>query len=563
MSLIFDKTVGVLGAGVGGVATALELAHRGFSVHLFDKNKDILMGSSNATPGRAGHGFHYIHPKTGILYLDITLEVVKEFPGCLLAAGEDEDHYLKHGLYFIMKKSEDLENEDKQFASLFPVEEVLNTYEELRSAYRKKVEQNHELRFFGDPDKFFCLRDLREFSGIVDISKIAAVVDTREELLNWPLLRKNLGEKINFHPNIIVHTQTLIEKVDYDVATHGFSIKTSQGNFKVRYVVNATWENVERLSYQMGFCQPPNRTLRLKCIVKIVLPHLLRKESSMFFCMGAHCMFSNMGDGTGMITYAPVTNISSTMGLSLDDRAQRFLNGEASWDEKHNIGRKIIEGVAQYIPSIKDAEINEVGFGVIKTKGEVDIFDPISEFHHRDYLGVEVRQISWVDNSCMKLLYFLRNAHLTASTLEKHVIANAYIIEIKDRLLKSLNIFSKDVAQMIIVNLQRNYDPETIQRDQKVIGDSMQMVFVNKNHLNRQIVRKKEVTRCFVFSSLLRLWNEALLPNKVFFTVGLVVFSYQCANYYRGYNVGFFRPVFEIFKKLENQEPGRHNYRII
>lgn len=50
---------------------------------------------------------------------------------------------------------------------------------------------------------------------------------------------------------------------------------------------------------------------------------------------------------------------------------------------------------------MKKAQILDVGFGIIKTRGAVDIFDPGSKFHERDYLGVEEQQIGWIDNACL------------------------------------------------------------------------------------------------------------------------------------------------------------------
>lgn len=545
--------VGVLGAGVGGTAAALELARRGFVVYSFDKNGEILLGSSDRNPGRAGHGFHYLHPETGILYLDATLEVVKAFPGCLIGNGESEDHYLRHGLYFIMKEDKDLKEEDKPFATLFSVEKILQTYEKLRQAYKDRIEHDFELRLFGDSEQFYRICALDKFSNIVDTSKIAAAIDTREELLNWQFLRKRLCDAINIHPNIKVYTRALVKKTHYDSETHGFRIETEQGNFKVDCVVNATWENVEYLSHQMGFYLPPDsRTLRLKCIVKVILPSTLKQQSSMFFCMGAHCMFSNMGDGTGMITYAPVTNIFNTTELQLNAEAQSFLDGEASQEKKSDFGKKIVEGVTQYIPEMRNAKIMDVGFGVIKTIGEVDIFDPASSFHHRDYLGVKVQQIRWIDLSCMKLLYFLKDAELSATMLEKHLLASQEIMKIKDRLMPSPEVMpkNKDIAEMIIVNLERNFDPDDILKNFDTIGNALFSVFERRSRINKEIKRSRR-SSILILSNALSLWDKASLPNKFLFMMGMGILGYSI---FLGRNSLLSENNFSFFWNAENSD---------
>ena len=440
---MFDKhgsnkvRIVVLGAGAGGVATALELAKRGYHVTLVEANADILLGSSNATPGRAGHGYHYIDPKTGILYLDATTEVLREFPGCTLGAKEQDNHPMRHGLYMVMKEKKDLEEEEKQFASLFPVDKILKTYEELRAHYKQKVAEDPRNKLFGEPEDFFrVVQDKDEFKDVIDVSKIAAIVDTREELLNWPMVRAKLRERIMINPKINLKLGTRVQKASYvcrvgaDERAGSFNIETDKGSIQADYVVNATWQNMRRINQTLGLeNKPALRTLRLKGIVKVILPESLRDKPSMFFCMGPHCMFSNMGDGSGMMTYAPVTNITSSTGLKLSKQYERFLNGEASREEKDKFARKIIEGVCLYIPAMKDAIVTDVNFGVIKTAGTVDVFDPSSAVHKRNYLGVVSQKLGWVDNSCMKLLYFLKNAAATVDMVEAHMAEKEPLIQ--------------------------------------------------------------------------------------------------------------------------------------
>lgn len=460
------KIVGILGGGAGGVASALELAKQGFIVYLFEKNKDILLGSSNATPGRAGHGFHYIHPKTGILYFGSVLEILQEFPGCLLGAGKCEEHYLHHGIYLIMKQEKDLSEQNQKFKSLFSSEEILKTYEELRKHYQKKILENPNNKLFGEPEQFFRIRNKEEFSDIVDIDKVEVIVDTREELLNWPEIRKRLCNKINIHPNISVHTSKNVQSVSYN-SEGGFNLNTNQGSFTVDYVINSTWENIEKIDHTMQFrsLPPDYRTLRLKGIVKVILPESLKEKSSMFFCMGPHCMFSNMGDGTAMVTYSPITNINSTTDLELTPEMRGYLNGEATSEQKMTFAQKILEGVSLYIPGMKDAIITDVNFGIIKTLGDVDVFDPESKFHRRDYLGVEEQQLGWISNSCMKLFYFKKNSQLTAAILKEH---DLYTDNIKKIIYDLSNKFklSKDIRRSIEIYLQRNFIFDTVKQEQ-------------------------------------------------------------------------------------------------
>ena len=190
------KKVIVLGAGIGGVGAALDIVREGFDVLVLEEKEEILSATSNATPGRAGNGFHYVHSKTGKLYLDATIDVMRKYPGCTLGHGKPDNHFLKHGLYMIMKEKDQLPQERRMFASLYKSEDILNTYEELRDHYKQLILDDPDNAIFGSPDHFFLTRDKREFLDVVDIENISEVVDTKEELLNWPKLREELKNMV-------------------------------------------------------------------------------------------------------------------------------------------------------------------------------------------------------------------------------------------------------------------------------------------------------------------------------------------------------------------------------
>lgn len=433
-STIAQKTtqIGILGAGAGGVGSALAIAKKlksegiPFEIHLIDKESEILRGSSDKTPGRAGLGYHYKDPKTGKLYMDATIEFEQEYPRCLRGSDKLQDHFMRQGYYVVMKESKDLPEDKKQFGSLFPVEETLKTYDELKEHYTKKCKENPLLKeVFGEPESFHITHkgeDMKQFSNTINLGNVAAVVHTRETLLDWPATRERLCKEVKGIDEIKIHTNTKINTVSRN--GEGYSIKTTENgqekSLKFDYVVNSLWENLEEMDSQMGF-ETRERTNRLKTIVTVDLPHELKEQSSVFFCMGAHCMFSNMGDGTGMITYAPITNMKHTTEINLDEEFKYYLYGKATKEEKDSLAKKIINGVSQYLPKMKDAKLIKIGFGNIKTYGGFDLMDPRSPFHDREELGVEERELGWISNSCMKLLFFKKNGDQTATLLLEQI----------------------------------------------------------------------------------------------------------------------------------------------
>lgn len=142
-------------------------------------------------------------------------------------------------------------------------------------------------------------------------------------------------------------------------------------------------------------------------------------------------MFSNLGNGIGRITYAPVTNFGTTSCSKMPEIFERWLTKGLNEEETKNYGQRIIDGVASYIPAMKEAKLIQVIPGIVKSKGEVDINDKNSAFHKRDYDGVAERQIGFVENAAIKL-YCLSNARKTADLIEKQRLAKEDIREIID-----------------------------------------------------------------------------------------------------------------------------------
>ncbi len=428
--------VAIVGGGVAGVGAALALAKTGrYKVTLFEQRGGLLLASSNVTPGRAGHGFHYLDTKTGETYLESTIEVLREFPGCSLGFGYKDTDYRRHGIYVIAKDSQ---SETKQ---------ILNSYRSYKDHYEEMVKKDPENKLFGDPKDFYKVRDKNEFSRVINLNKVDTIVDTREELLNWPKVRQRLLDGVYRHTKIkIVKNAHMSIKYSADRLRYVLRNKNNDKEYHFKHVINATWENIEYLLSQISIPYiPRSRTNRLKAIVTFQLPEVLKTHPSIFFCMGPFCMFSNMGDGTGMITYAPTTNIHSSSDVLVPEKYRDYLDDNCSKEDKTALAKKIISGVAEFLPPIRDVTSLRLGFGIVRTMGSVDIFDPKSDFHRRRELGVKLPCAGIIVNASMKLMHFLRNGQLVVKYLDRDVINVSNLARIKE----SLNHIKRNHSQKI------------------------------------------------------------------------------------------------------------------
>ena len=192
-------------------------------------------------------------------------------------------------------------------------------------------------------------------------------------------------------------------------------------------IVNASWYNIAKFSEMLGICDR-KRCNRIKAIATVRLPKSLVNKPSMFFCMGPFCTFSNKGNGIGMLTYAPETNMAASASVELE-LAQIFSN--ASENDKNIKGQRIIEGVSSYIPEMKNAKLVKVNYGIMQTFMDTDTIDfgfrigDLDFLHHpksggiykRDYSGIEMPRPDYIINACVKLLYFCSNAALVRDEL--------------------------------------------------------------------------------------------------------------------------------------------------
>jgi hypothetical protein len=418
----------VIGAGAAGFSAAMELADRGYTVHLFDE-KTLGAGSSGRTPGRMGHGFHYVDAVTAKLYLRASIQVQRKYPGNLIGQELSWDHPLRHGRYFITKNSD------------HPKETILATYKEIQEEYQRLILEDPENEVFGPPDQFFRILKSEEYEHQVNPSIVDVGIETAEHLFRWSLFAENVKTKIiSTYPNIILHENTEIVDITREESSSRFTLHTKNLNhpeskvlFHTDYLVNSTWQNIEYLNDKIGLPMiPQSRTNRLKTLLIVKLPESLLNCNSVFFCMGKHCMMSNMGDGTAMLTFAEVTNMEATDQIKMSKKAQRLLNDGATKEEKNAIAEQMIQGISKYIPDLINATILDVKFGVVQTEGHLtleDLSNPQSSVHQRRSYGIREEQIGVVSNPCRKLFYFANNGIIVADLIDNQVKATKVIQE--------------------------------------------------------------------------------------------------------------------------------------
>lgn len=401
----------IVGGGIAGCTTAIRLAEIGHEIVIVEKSSDILMGTSSRTPGRMGLGFHYFDFDTAKTYLEHTIGFMKEYSDCFL--GNEQEPYLQYGRYFIVNDS------------IVPLLTIMANYDKLGTLFEEICKEDPTNNVFSTTHLHRTMVS-SEFENDVAMSKIHYAIETKEKLLDWEKFELRLREKISQHQNINIKTNFDVKVVAVDENSN-FLLTDNSKEESANYVINCTWQNIESLNKKLGIGEahfkkedPDNSiTSRLKLLAEVSLPSEMHDKHSMFFCAGQHAMFSNIGNGIGRITYAPVTNFGVTSESEMPELWKKWLDNGLSEEEKQYYGNKIISGVSDYIPAIKNAKIRDVMAGIVKNKGSVELSDPNITFHKRNYSGVEEQQIGWVDNATMKLSYCLGNAEEVSNIITK------------------------------------------------------------------------------------------------------------------------------------------------
>lgn len=446
MQVLTEKEIIIIGGGVAGIGSALKLANQGHRVKILEKNT-LMSGSSGRNPGRMGHGFHYFDEHTAIQYLRASIQVQRAYPGFLVGDDLPFQHPIRHGRYYITK------------SSLHSYEDILVIYRVIQDEYTRLVEQDPRNKVFGEPQEFIKILAPQDYAHVINSEIVAGAVETCEHLFNWPKFSQHIKALLLAHPNIsllehaevvgISPRETLDARFTIDVACSRPSERDSEPEvhslkLKTDFLINASWENIEYLNSTAGIPYlDGTRTNRLKCLLVVELPPELTNPqmNSAFFCMGSFCMFSNMGDGRGMMTLADVTNMKVSSHLRIDKEMEYYLSDKVDKQEMERIGQEILNGVAEYIPLMANARILEVKFGIVQTKGNLQLEDlksSKSSHHKRSYYAVRAEQQGLISNPAMKLFYFVHNSMLVYDIFKTQLEKESYLPEFYTKLFIAL-----------------------------------------------------------------------------------------------------------------------------
>jgi glycine/D-amino acid oxidase-like deaminating enzyme len=398
--------VAVLGAGIAGCITALELARQGHDVDLIDNGKIPMSQASLHNEGKLHLGYVYAADKSGPTCERMIEGALSFLPILSQITGVPASSFAqsKPFLYGVPHDSQ------------MRPDEIAAHFSRVDTAIAK-FEREHETDA-GTPAPHRRLTG-NEYRQWFDPRLVGAAFATDERSVDTVGIANLVSACIYAEPRIELRLGTTVETAEAAPGGWDITCRAASGAERLRYagVVNALWGDRLRLDSEIGVHSGRNCLLRYKASVTLDAPGMASTVNtpSATLMVGSYGDFVNHGDGRFYLSWYPVCKLAETSDINprpMLEMVTREMDREA-------IASATLEALLRYLPSLSRLtpalDRIRVGGGVIAAWGETDIDDPESGLHERHEIG-PTRHGSWVTldtgKYCTAPLYALRAANL-------------------------------------------------------------------------------------------------------------------------------------------------------
>jgi glycine/D-amino acid oxidase-like deaminating enzyme len=373
--------VAILGGGFMGVCAALECAHRGISVDLYDRRSELLTEAGRVNEGKIHVGYVYANDPTEKTTRRLVDGAVL-FASCLgrwidlhanpLETSEPFD-------YAVLRQS------------ALPVS-TIESHFRVVDRILDETEQKHGARYLNRPSAVgFEPLSSEEFERRYDRAHVAAVYRTTERSVDaWRLAER--CARLCARLRAFASTPAPPSWASVRDADAGFLVALTSGDAekreRYRYVVNALWGGRLGIDAGLGFLPRRRWLYRYKFGIRLALrpgaaqppngdagARLIRRRGQLLDRSDLRVVVSSR-HGRNQRRHRP-----SRLGCDVR-RAQRRAIACAS-----------VQALGTYLKALRDvpeAHVSacHVDGGVIFAWGATDIDDPESELHQRHDIGI-------------------------------------------------------------------------------------------------------------------------------------------------------------------------------
>jgi glycine/D-amino acid oxidase-like deaminating enzyme len=373
--------VAVLGGGLTGVATALELAKHGTKVALVEQDELPINRASLRNEGKIHLGFIYANDRTfGTARLQ--LQGALRFRALLARWIGVRANALRRSAPFLYLVSTD---------SLLSKEELAAHYAAVERECGDYLSQARDLDYLGDrPQRLFHPCGLSEVEPPLRTDRFAGAFRTEERAIDTDELAQALRAAVHECPDIRLLSRHKVESVTRLSGRFRIDGSGPEGRWQLdaEQVVNATWENRLAIDETIGLRTEPGWVYRLKYRVIARVPEHLRQAPSVTIVLGPYGDVVIRPDGTAYLSWYPLGLRGWTHDLAPPSSWAAPCRGELSDAERRSVAGELLAAIDAWYPGIGASQPLVVDAGAIVAYGRTDVDDAASGLHDRSRIGV-------------------------------------------------------------------------------------------------------------------------------------------------------------------------------
>lgn len=370
----------VIGAGLAGSCTALELARQGLRVVLLDRDRMPMNRASRRNEGKIHLGLIYAADPT-FATAELQLRGGLSFYPLLSRWIGDRVDSLETSTPFVYLVAGD---------SVLTPEQLQSHYAKVEQSYRQQIADDPSLSYLGTLPTYLTRRlPLEKIDKRLNSSGLSAAFETSELAVDTDQLSEHIAraitadDNIEFFPHHCVHE---IESRENGFVLSGESTGSSWSH-QCEQVVNATWESRLMLDASLGLEPPPGWLYRLKYRVLARCPDRLHNAPSTTMVLGRYGDVVIRPNGTAFLSWYPAGMQGWSDQLAPPSQWTNACQGDRLSQEP-SLADQIIDGIADWYPDIAGCTPYQLDAGAIVAYGNTDVDDPESGLHDRTQVGV-------------------------------------------------------------------------------------------------------------------------------------------------------------------------------
>lgn len=371
----------VLGAGVQGCCIALELAKRGYTVHLLDQDSIPFNRSSIRNEGKIHLGLVYVNDP-GFETPELMLKAAFQFAPILARwiGKKTSDLNISTPFYYLVSHD-----------SFLDANQLEERYELLEQKYFRQREENPDSNYLGTNPEWLARKSSEEvLAKHFKMDELQGGFLTSELAIDTSKLARHISEAVYKHPNISFFGGHKIESISKNGS--GFVVEgvNKEGSWKMKshQVVNATWTDKFRLDETLGIPATKGILHRLKYRVIAEIPAEMKNCPSATMVIGRFGDVVIRPDNTAYISWYPEACRGWSNSLQPPEAWDEPSSGIVPKQDFDEFSEKFISETAKWYPAIKNCKPKIVDAGIIVAHGKTDVDDKKSELHQRAKIGV-------------------------------------------------------------------------------------------------------------------------------------------------------------------------------